>query len=497
MDRQRKLDQFLLWMTCIVSLINAIILILITRAQNNSLLKLSANSILLFVLLLLPGSTTLVLQNNWIRSIFAKQLPLFRKSVSFLAFWTIILSAFFLLMPWANYRLGVSDEIWLRLLPAVLTYALLSALWFLHIYLQIRNQTVASSKDTRREVFIDFARGFAIVIAVISHAFYAFGYDVLFGKSMYQIMSITRLATPSFILITGMMFELVYLPKVETRGFKATAASLIRRSLQCYLAYLITVFIEWFNQHLSTINARYAVTFLGNSLFSDILKFYALFLLLAIPIIWIRKRFGIWWISMLPVVVWVVDVLLDGIHWPHAQQPIANLSALIFGHPGISNFSIWHALTFMSFGMLTGYMLKQSQKCGSWKRFQLTILLLTVLCLIISLIAISPTSWENLLKNFSTTYRSNHEIPYYSIGSFGAFLLLWISWKLRRWLKHPWLESTFTSLGRDSLWAFAAGNSLVALLPALRFQAWFVVLFILAVFGGSLGLIKMKNLLHS
>ena len=76
----------------------------------------------------------------------------------------------------------------------------------------------------------------------------------------------------------------------------------------------------------------------------------------------------------------------------------------------------------------------------------------------------------------------------------GALLLLWITWKLRRFLTHPWLDFTITTLGKDSLWAFAVGNSLAAVLPALTSQSWFVVLFVLAVLGGSVGVIHVKKL---
>ncbi len=123
-------------------------------------------------------------------------------------------------MPFARFRLELPREMWLTFLPVGLTYLLLATLWILFIWLEVRNRPTIPPKASSREVFIDFARGLAIVLAVVSHAFYAFGYDVLFGKSMYQVMSITRFATPSFILITGMMFELVYLRKAEKQGFK-------------------------------------------------------------------------------------------------------------------------------------------------------------------------------------------------------------------------------------------------------------------------------------
>jgi hypothetical protein len=191
------------------------------------------------------------------------------------------------------------------------------------------------------------------------------------------------------------------------------------------------------------------------------------------------------------------DVLLERVNWPSAEQPLGHLTALLFGHPAVSNFSMWHAFTFMAFGMLVGYMLKRSKQEGNWKSFQITLLVLFLLCLVVSLLSVLPTTWDAFFFDFSNTFRINHEIPYYSIGSIGGFLLLWITWKIQRWLSNPWLKHTVTTLGRDSLWAFAVGNSLAAVLPALSTQTWYVVLFVVAVLGGSIVVIKVKKVLSS
>ncbi|PKO04394.1 MAG: hypothetical protein CVU41_17100 [Chloroflexi bacterium HGW-Chloroflexi-3] len=497
MEGQRFLDKLFPWLVWIVSLINAIWLMLIPGEKSGSFLNISFQRLILIGLILLPGIVLLLVRTKWGKALATRFAERISITISIISFWSLIGVVFFLLMPYARYRLELSQESWLRLLPVVVTYGLTALFWIGYKWMQLRSQFVPETMADSREVFIDFARGFAILLAVGSHAFYVFGYAVLFGDAMYQVMSFTRLATPSFILITGMMFELVYLRKAEKHGFKTMVQSLVSRAVQCYLAYGVTVLIEWFNTHLSTGDAQLAFIFLGNSLFSGILQFYTLFLLLAIPIIWLRRRFGIWLIMMLPVVVWLGEILLDRLAWPSPEQPLGHLTALLFGHPAVSNFSMWHALTFMAFGMLVGYMLKCSKQEGNWKSFQITLLRLFLICLVISLVTVLPTSWDMFFFDFSNTFRIHHELPYYSIGSMGAFLLLWITWKLRRFLAHSWLEHTVITLGRDSLWAFAVGNSLVAVLPALSTQTWYVVLFVALVLGGSIVVIKAKKLLNS
>lgn len=407
----------------------------------------------------------------------------------------LLFSFFFILEPFARFRIDIPYQNWLVWLPVVFLYGFLSLYWVAYLWFFKPSKDEEQKVSSSREGFIDFARGFAIMLAVGSHAFYAFGYDVLFGDAMYQVMSFTRLATPSFVLITGMMFEFVYLRKAENQGFRVMAQSLVMRALQCYAAYLITVLIEWFNQQLSTSEAINASLFVGNSLFSGILKFYALFLLLAIPIIWLRKRFGIIVVAAIPVFVWLVDLLLAMIIWPTNDELLANLTALLFGYPALSNFSVWHALTFMSFGILIAYAIKYAKQVGNWRIFQLTLLSLFLVCAVISLVMVMPTTSADFFFDFSNEYRLNHEIPYYSIGSMGAFLLLWITWKLRRFLKHPFWEHSITTLGKDSLWAFAVGNSLAAVLPAFSNQVWYVTLFTITVLGGSVATIKVKDLM--
>lgn len=407
----------------------------------------------------------------------------------------LLLGFFFILEPYARYRIEIPHEVWLVWVPVVILYGFLSLYWVAYLWVLQSSKHKQPIRPSSREIFIDFARGFAILLAVGSHAFYAFGYDILFADSMYQVMSLTRLATPSFVLITGMMFEFVYLRKAEKLGFRATVNSLVVRAVQCYGAYLITVLIEWFNQQLTMTEAINTSLFLGNSLFSGILKFYALFLLLAIPIIWLRKRFGIVVIGLLPILVWLVDILFKQIVWPVKENSIAHLTALLFGHPALSNFSVWHALTFMSFGMVAANAFKFSRRVGNWRTFKIVLLVLFMVCAAVSLILVLPTTWADFFYDFSNEYRINHRIPYYSIGSMGGFLLLWIAWKMQRFLRHPVWEHSVITLGKDSLWAFAVGNSLAAVLPALSNQVWFTTLFTVAVLGGSVLVIKAKDLL--
>lgn len=406
----------------------------------------------------------------------------------------ILTSAFFFfLAPFARLRFEIAPAIHLRLSPVVLTFTLIALIYFVYSMYCFPVEKDNSVKSSKRESFIDVARGFAIILAVVSHVFFAFGYEVIFHDMQWYAKSFTRFATPTFIIVTGMMFELVYLRKAEKQGFSLTRNTLIKRALQCYFAYGVTVLVEWFNQILNAENALNTMLFVGGSLFSGILKFYTLFLLLAIPVIWLRKRLGIWLIAILPVFVWLGDLLLNVLSWPEIDTPLSFLTSLIFGQPHFSAFSIWHCLTFMSFGMLLGYFLKQAKQNGSWRSFQRTIWALFMLCLAVTLAAVLPISWEEFLYNFANDYRASHHIAYYSVGSMGALLFLWFFWLIREYLNKPWLNVTLTLLGKESLWAFAVGNSFAALLPAANNKPLTVILFIGAVLMATILVIHLKN----
>jgi len=165
--------------------------------------------LILLALILFPAILAVRLKNKITTTCTNK----FHKLFSWAAGITLLLSFFFILEPFARYRLEIPHQVWLAWLPVVLLYGFLSLYWVAYLWTLQTAKNEQPKISSNREVFIDFARGFAILLAVGSHAFYAFGYDVLFGDAMYHMMSLTRLATPSFVLITGMMFELVYLRK--------------------------------------------------------------------------------------------------------------------------------------------------------------------------------------------------------------------------------------------------------------------------------------------
>lgn len=493
MEKKPKLSM-IFWIIFIICVGNAIFLISIPgEKQNVVLLGLSLQRLLLLFAIISPVFLLLAAPKLSISDFFRNHGHEIIHFGNVLAVFILFSGFFFFLMPFAKLRVEFDTATWLRLLPVFITYISIALIWVIRSAVSVNKKLVRTETSTNRESFIDFTRGFAIVVAISSHAFFAFGYGNIFGESQYLIKSFTRFGTPLFIMITGMMFELVYLKRAQKNGLHATAKSLLKRAAQCYFAYLITVLVEWFNQLLTNQEAINSALFIGKSLFSGILQFYVLFLLLAIGIIWLRQKVGIMPVVILPFIVWIGDLLLDLIIWPTARSPLSYLTGLVFGHPSISSFSVWHAITFMSQGMLLAYILKQAREKSNWKNFQLAMGGLFVLNLMVTLAVVYPATWQEVVFHFANDYRDDHQLAYYSIGSMGALVILWLFWTIRNQLNKRVLEISFSSLGKDSLWAFAVGNSLDALLPVPNYRLSTVLLFMAAVWAGSVGIIYYKN----
>lgn len=492
--KKKKPLSKIFWIIFFICIGNAIFLISIPGEQQNVVLfGLSLQRLILLLVIISPVFLLLAALNLSISDFFHKHGYAIEFFGNGLALFILFTGFFFFLMPFAKLRFEFDTATWLRLMPVFITYVSIALIWVIRSAISVNKKLVRTETSTNRESFIDFTRGFAIVVAISSHAFFAFGYMNIFGESQYLIKSFTRFGTPLFIIITGMMFEIVYLKRAQKNGMHSTTKSLLKRAAQCYFAYLITVLVEWFNQLLTNQEAINSALFIGKSLFSGILQFYVLFLLLAIGIIWLRQKAGILPVVLLPIIVWFGDMLLDQIVWPVAKSPLSYLTGLVFGHPSISSFSVWHAITFMSQGMLLAYFLKQAREKSNWKNFQLAIGGLFILNLVVTLAAVYPSTWQEVVFHFANDYRDNHQLAYYSIGSMGALVILWLFWTIRNQLNNRVLEISFSSLGKDSLWAFAVGNSLDALLPVPNYRLSTVLLFMAAVWAGSVGIIYYKN----
>jgi len=93
--------------------------------------------------------------------------------------------------------------------------------------------------------FIDVARTYAIVLALLSHALLATGFSANRGFAPLLVKQITRTATPMFVFMFGFMVEYVYVPRARAAAVLSLRRRLLVRAFQCYVGYALASLTAW------------------------------------------------------------------------------------------------------------------------------------------------------------------------------------------------------------------------------------------------------------
>jgi hypothetical protein len=199
---------------------------------------------------------------------------------------------------------------------------------------------------------IDSVRSIAILLAMFSHV-YA---ETELGQHLppevaTPLRVVLQIATPIFILLFGTMLELVYFPRWLSGQREEVTSRLLKRALQCWVLYALSIFC------LFLVDEGYSLKFtiaclilMGNSPFTEILKFYAVALALSPLLLRVRERIGIISLVVLALAYQAVWPLLHSM--PDAQDDLgvpleaARLMKFLsgFGSPRLAGPSIFHGL---------------------------------------------------------------------------------------------------------------------------------------------------------
>lgn len=320
------------------------------------------------------------------------------------------------------------------------------------------------ASKSRRVVFIDYARSIAIVFAIAAHAATWLHVYNPFGNA-------SRLATPIFALLFGVILELVYVPKIKTSGVSVVAKRLLIRSLQCYSVYLLTIWIGVLRGYISLDEAGYASIFLGRSLFNNILKFYAFALLLATPLLLARIRFGIGLPVAIGLAFWLIDPYLDHIPWPSADSRISYASNLLLGKPGAggAGLSFLPSMLLIGSGMIIGHAVRRDQLDENnryFRRFLATTMIVCISFLLVVAIRTSGMTLGNTARAFFAGEYERSNLMYIACGGLAGCAILVLSLALSAILPNTgFAHSAATLFGRRSLLAFGGGNLLLNCWP--------------------------------
>lgn len=325
---------------------------------------------------------------------------------------------------------------------------------------------------TQRIIGVDIARAIAILLVTWKHSMASYGArGQLEGWAHYSLEFLMQLATPIFLILFGVVLELVYRPRFERGLERDTARRLYRRSLQCYGYYCLAIVVFF------TVMGTYSwmslpLVFTGfiSVPYSHLLAFYTAALALAPFIIWARIRYGLTVLIGLAVCVHIAHPLFQNLPLApelFGRDYLQHWSGFLYGR-GVDFIgpSLVHGLSIVCFGMLFGYGLRTAQSSnGSFESVPKTVLAMVGICI---LILAAFWNWQAPIETLETLLSAELRIEshplYFSIGILGALTLTCLFILLNDVFKLP-VGRSILVFGRRSLFAFGIGNILAYIAP--------------------------------
>lgn len=275
----------------------------------------------------------------------------------------------------------------------------------------------------------------------------------------------SRSATPTFIVLFGMMLEIVYLQMIRRGDRRACRKRLLARAIQCYVLYLCVVVAGVIGGQLSPGRGVMAAVFLSQAYFANILKFYALGLLFGIVLLELRVRFGLWIAVLVSVIVWLSYPLIKAL--PPIPEPFTHFASYLIGAGVESGPSVLQGMTFVALALLLGHAAvkfrsddAERRRAALWSLTAIVFVAIVAAMLLFLQAGVRPA-----IENFGNfSYRSANHPGYYVIGSLGAMVLIAVCLLLAPRLSAA-TRARLNVFGISSLFAYAWGNVILNLVP--------------------------------
>ncbi len=310
----------------------------------------------------------------------------------------------------------------------------------------------------QRFSFIDSSRGMAVFLAMLSHAFIHFAGFVDFPDGAVWLRSImTRTATPTFLVLFGIMIELAYFQKSRAGGdITAARNRLFHRMLTCYLLYVAVTLAAVLTQKLTLAQGGIAISFRGTGRFADILKIYAVMFFLVALTYPIGLRRGAVFFLAVAAVGWGIKFYLDSLELAKFTP-----TQFLFGYGRGGGPTILPGFTFVGFGLLIGEAISGRRR-PIWGAlgFALAALIVSIGMLNYGGIGFG---WRIILE-----LRWVNHPYYYAYGCVVAALSLAIFYTLWRFWPAPSRYVSTAFVGRDTLFFYGFGNIALNMLPTYR-----------------------------
>jgi len=351
-----------------------------------------------------------------------------------------------------------------------------------------------------RIVGVDATRSFAIALAMTSHVWVETGIREYIPQNMSQVLGFMfQIATPTFILLFGTMLEIVYRPRWSNPALRrGVAVRLVSRALQCWVLYAISIAALFLiDDNYSLFFSIGTMLFMGNSPYTEILKFYAIVLALAPILLWLRCKWGLLPLitaSLLWQAVWSwLDVLPDVRHDLGLSLHIARIVKFVtgFGDVPLAGPSVMHGITLIVAGLCLGRFLVGGKShlgeiVEARTGFKRRVLYLLAAATLGAGTCFLSMPQGTILSLADMSLRMSSHPLYFVAGAIMATWLtaffIWLVDILKLGGTAGWERVTF--FGRTSMFTFAWGNILLYLIQpvSLTFgQTIFWTMLLLAV----------------
>lgn len=313
---------------------------------------------------------------------------------------------------------------------------------------------------------LDFYRYLTVTLAIISHVVGSFEFGASTMDDSLFLKVLTRSATPSLLILYGVMTELVYARRYE-RDRVACYSSLAFRSLLCYLAFISLAAIAFLANPGQFLRLLAAVPLIAPVENANIFKMYAILLLLTGPILMVRARFGVLGLIAFTVALWLFHAIaLSGL--PPLMSPFHHMGSLLFGVGNRFGPTILHSSVLVVFGIVLANSIYASERMRFARVAAATMLLgsLALLAVYIETDGMQATAMN--IADISL-WRSNHHPGYYAFGIVASVAILATSYLLGKVLPSIILRPLEIVGGTTLMYFFIANAALAVMHPP---QAW-------------------------
>ncbi|WP_311273156.1 MULTISPECIES: hypothetical protein [unclassified Rhizobium] len=327
------------------------------------------------------------------------------------------------------------------------------------------------SSPNKRIAYLDIFRYSAVTFAIISHiVIHHQIYDETASDEAAMMKAVTRAATPALLVLFGMMIELVYYRKYKT-SFKGAMTSLIQRAIMCYLALVALATAFFVSGAMTAKGLVGGITLLGQVHNNDIFKLYMILLVLTLPLLFIRHRWGAIGVGAFVVTLWVGHHLLLSSLSP-LPYPLGHIGSLTMGIGSGFGPSILHSSVLLVFGMALAAALlteRNSSARRSWLVLSTVIIAGALIVILHQMITYGPMGVVRKIAVIRE-WRNSHHLGYYAYGILAASLLLLFAVVGDRLLPAR-AKAAISKAGGVTLMYFFLANLLLALIPTFAMPA--------------------------